>query len=424
MRKDWFKELFSDWLTSKPKLMALSLVLAVVIWSFVALSVNSITTRTIDNVVVEMPSTGASYQSLGLDLIEGETEEHTVSITVSGDRSTIGMLTSDSITVTPDFSKVTEAGTYNITLNAVKNNQLLDYEIRTVEPSSLVLTFGESAMRKFQISPSVSGFTVADGYVAQPIVCSPVSVTVVGSRETVDRIRKVTAEGRMAGSLSSSATITGTIHLYDADNNEISPDKLRMDVSSVDLLVPIYKEGSMDFDIEFVNVPSGFDTSVLKYSLSPSTIRIAYAEGSAAPTAIRTVGYVDVATLDLGETYQFDVTLPSGYVDLDGVGTIEVRFDPQGMDSRKMTVTDIRASNVPEGYEVTVLTDHISGVNIIGDAQTVSDLVPTSVVAVIDASVLKPEPGTQSVPVTILVPSSSSVWAMGSYTVNVEVVRK
>lgn len=424
MRKDWFKELFSDWFTSRPKLMVLSLVMAVVIWAVVALSVNSITTRTIDNIAVEIPTTGASYQSMGLDLIEGQTTEHKVSVTVSGDRSIIGMLTSDSITVAPDFSKVTEAGTYNITLVASKNNQLLNYEIKTVDPSALTLTFGESAMRKFQIVPAVSGFTVADGYVAQPMVCSPASVTVVGSRETVDKIRKVTAEGSIVGELSSTSTISGTIHLYDADNNEIASDMLRMDVSSVDIIIPIYKEGTMDFDIEFVNVPSGFDTSVLKYSLSPSTIRVAYAEGSAAPTAVRTIGYVDVATLNLSETYQFDVMLPSGYVDLDGVGTIAVKFDSKGMDSQKMTVTDIRASNVPEGYEVTILSDHISGVNIIGDPETLSALLPTSLVAVIDASLLKPESGTQSVPVTVLIPSSSTVWAMGSYTVNVEVTRK
>ena len=424
MKKDWFKELFSDWLTSRPKLMVLSLVLAVVIWAVVALSVNSITTRTIDNIVVEIPSTGASYQSMGLDLIEGEATEHKVSVTVSGDRSIIGMLTPDSITVTPDFSNVTEAGTYNIALNASKNNQLLNYEIKTVDPSVLVLTFGESAMRKFQISPSVSGFTVADGYVAQPIVCSPAAVTIVGSRETVDKIRKVTAEGNIEGELSSTTTISGKIHLYDADNKEISSDMLRMDAPSVDLLIPIYKEGAMDFDIEFVNVPSGFDTSVLKYSLFPSTIRVAYAEGSAVPTSVRTIGYVDVATLNLGETYQFDVTLPSGYVDLDGIGTISVKFDSQGMTSQKMTVTDIRASNVPEEYEVTILTEHISGVNVIGDAETIANLLPTSLVAVIDASGLKPESGTQSVPVTVLIPSSSTVWAVGSYTVNVEVTRK
>lgn len=424
MKKDWFKDLFSDWLTNKPKLMVLSLVLAIVIWAFVALSVNSISTRTIDNIIVEIPSTGASYQSLGLDLIDSGETEYKASVTVSGDRSIIGSLTSDSITVTPDFSKVTEAGTYNITLNATKNNQLLNFEIKSVDPSRLVLTFDESVTKRFQITPSVSGFTLADGYVVQPMVASPAYVTIVGSRETVDRIRKVTAEGTLMGDISSSSTVAGTIHLYDAEDNEISTDLLRMDTATADVLVPVYREGELSFDIEFTNVPAGFDTTILKYSLSPSKISVAYAGGSAAPETVRTAGYVDIATLDLGATYQFDVKLPSGYVNLDGADSISVKFDPEGLDSRKMTVTDIRASNIPEGYEVSILTDRISGVNVIGEAETVSGLGVGALVAVVDASLLKAENGTQSVPVDIIIPSSSSVWVLGTYTVNVEVTRK
>lgn len=424
MKKDWFKDLFSDWLTNKPKLMILSLVLAIVIWAFVALSVNSISTRTIDNIIVEIPSTGASYQSLGLDLIDSGETEYRASVTVSGDRSIIGSLTSDSITVTPDFSKVTEAGTYTITLNATKNNQLLDYEIKSVDPSRLVLTFDESVMKKFQITPVITGFTLADGYVAQPMVASPANITIVGSRETVDRIRKVTAEGTLTGSLSASASVKGTIHLYDTEDNEISTDLLRMDVESAEVLVPVYREGELQFDIEFTNVPSGFDTTVLRYSLSPSRIRVAYAGGSAAPETVRTVGYVDIATLDLGATYEFEITLPSGYVNLDGADSVSVKFDPEGLDSRKMTVTDIRASNVPEGYDVSILTDRISGVNVIGEEDTLSGLGTGALVAVVDASLLKAENGTQSVPVDIIIPSSSSVWVLGTYTVNVEVTRK
>ena len=424
MKKDWFKDLFSDWMTSRPKLMVLSLVLAIVIWGFVALSVNSISTRTIDNITVDIPSTGASYQSLGLDLIDSGETEYRVSVTVSGDRSIIGSLTADSITVTPDFSKVAEAGTYTITLNAAKNNQLLDYEIKSVSPARLVLTFGESEMKRFQITPVITGFTLADGYVTQTMVASPSTVTIVGSRESVDRIRKVTAEGILSGALSSSATVTGKIHLYDADDNELSADLLRMDTDTAEVLIPVYKEGELEFDIEFSNIPSGFDTSILKYTLSPSRIRVAYAGGSADPDAVRTVGYVDIATLDIDATYEFEVTLPSGYVNLDGIDTVSVKFDSEGMDSKKMTVTDIRASNIPEGYEVTILTDRISGVNVIGETETLSGLVSGSLVAVVDASLLKVEKGTQSVPVTVIIPSSSSAWVLGTYTVNVEVSRK
>ena len=228
----------------------------------------------------------------------------------------------------------------------------------------------------------------------------------------------------MTGTLSASATVTGTIRLYDADDQEISSDMLRMDVTSVEILVPVYREGEMEFDIEFTNVPSGFDTSVLRYTLSPSRIKVAYAGGSADPSTVRTVGYVDIATLDIGATYQFDITLPSGYVNLDGVDTVSVKFDSEGLDSRRITVTDIRASNVPEGYSVTVLTDKISGVNVIGEAETLNSLVSGSLVAVVDASLLKAENGTQSVPVSIMIPSSNKAWVLGSYTVNVEVTRQ
>lgn len=423
MKKDWLKELFSDWLTSKPKLMALSLAIAVVIWSFVALNINSMSTRTIEGIKVEIPSAGASYQSLGLDIIDSG-EEYTCSVTVYGDRSIIGALTADSITVTPDFSKVTEAGTYNITLNAVKDNQLLDYEIRSVNPTRLVLTFGESVMRKFQITPVVTGFSLSEGYVTQPFVASPSTITVIGSSETVDRIRKVTAEASLPGVLTESHTVQGTIHLYDAEDNEISTELLRLDARNVEVLVPVYRQSEMQFDIEFTNVPAGFDTSVLKYTLSPSSISVAYTGTSVNPGTVRTIGYVDMGSLDLNGTYEFDLTLPSGYVKLEDADKVSVKFNTEGMSSLKMTVTDIRVSNVPEGYEVKILTDKIAGVTVIGDTETLSRLVSGSLTAVIDGSQLKPENGTQSVPASVIIPSSSTVWAIGTYTVNIEVTRR
>lgn len=424
MKKDWFKELFSDWLTSKPKLMAISLVLAFIVWSIVALSVNSISTRTIEGIPVEIPSTGASYQSLGLDIIDNGQTEYTASVTVSGDRSIIGNLTADNITIVPDFSKVTEAGTYNITLNAVKNNQLMDYEIKSVNPGRLVLTFGESAVRRLQITPVVTGYTVAEGYVLQPFVASPSSVTVVGSMETVDRIRKVTAECVVSGELSSTVNMVGRIRLYDADDNEISTDLLRIDSETADVMIPVYRRGTMDLDIEFTNVPSGFDTSVIKYSLSPYSIDVAYTGSGATTATSRTVGYIDMATLDLNESYEFEIRLPSGYVNISDDESVTVTFDAAGMNSIRRTVTDLRVSNVPEGLEVKITTDKITGVTVFGSSEELQKLVTGSVIAVVDGSQLSGMTGVQTVPVSIVIPSSSSAWAVGSYTVNVEVSRK
>ncbi len=188
--------------------------------------------------------------------------------------------------------------------------------------------------------------------------------------------------------------------------------------------MPIYKQDVMSFDIEFTNVPAGFDTSVLRYTLSPSSISVAYTGTSVTPTTVRTIGYIDMTSLDLNGTYDFDLTLPSGYVKLVDADTVSVKFNSEGMSSLKMTVTDIRVSNLPEGYEAKILTDRITGVTVIGETEDLSRLVTGSLTAVIDGSQLKTDSGIQSVAATVIIPSGGTVWAVGTYTVNVEVTRR
>jgi hypothetical protein len=111
-------------------------------------------------------------------------------------------------------------------------------------------------------------------------------------------------------------------------------------------------------------------------------------------------------------------------VKLEDADKVSVKFNTEGMSSLKMTVTDIRVSNVPEGYEAKVLIDKISGVTVIGETDALAKLVSGSLTAVIDGAQLKPENSTQTVPASVIIPSSSSVWAVGTYTVSVEVTRR
>jgi len=103
---------------------------------------------------------------------------------------------------------------------------------------------------------------------------------------------------------------------------------------------------------------------------------------------------------------------------------VSVKFNSEGMSSLKMTVTDIRVSNLPEGYEAKILTDRITGVTVIGETEDLSRLVTGSLTAVIDGSQLKTDSGIQSVAATVIIPSGGTVWAVGTYTVNVEVTRR
>jgi YbbR domain-containing protein len=408
------------WFEKKPRLIAVSLILGSVAWSMVAFSVNSITSRTIEGVKVEMPSAGASFQALGLDVIDSG-QEYTCSVTVTGDRSVIGALDAESFTVTPDFTPVTAAGTYTLTLEATKNNQLLDYSIRSVEPYGLILTFGEVETRKFAVTPSATGVSVADGYVLQNIICSPQYVTISGEADQLDEIARVVAEVAVNRTLSESVTVEAAIRLYNDEGRVLSTDGFRTDASAVELTIPVYREGTVPLKVAFTNVPEGFDLSLIRYALSPSTLRVAAGEAAIASVTEKVVGYLDMADLKPGVVYSFPVQLSSGFVNLDNVESVTMSVDFTGFSERKISVSDIRVENVPAGYSVKVVTKSIKNVNVVGLEEQVDSLLPASVAAVIDFSALTLNTGSSTVPVSFRIPSANGLWVSGNYTCVIEV---
>ena len=108
---------------------------------------------------------------------------------------------------------------------------------------------------------------------------------------------------------------------------------------------------------------------------------------------------------------------------MDNIETVTVTFDEEGLASRKITVNDIRVNNVPEGYEVKVVSESINGVTVIGTEQGVEDLLPSGVIAEVDASLIIAQQGTVTAPVRFFIPAKSDVWVAGNYRVTVEVTR-
>lgn len=409
----------SKWLTSKPHVMVVSFLLAFVLWAVVVLSVNSTGTRTIDGVVVRIPSTGASFHALGLEIIDDGQTTYTASVTVSGDRAVIGALNEDSFTVTPVFTSVTQPGTYTLQLQATKTNQMQNFTIRSVNPAELSLTFAEVVTENFNVIPEVTGISVAEGYVLQPVTCTPGTIQISGAESSIERISKVVAVAAVDKELSESTTAYGNIHLLDEAGNLIPASNFRMDASQIELLIPVYKEGDLPLEVGFINIPEGFDTSFLNYSLSPATIRVASTEENIDSLGKRTVGYIDLANYQLGDTYQFDIVLSTGYINVDSIETVTVAFDESNLSSKKITVEDIRLNNVPEGVEVNVATTAINGVTVIG--RDVESLLPSGVVAEVDASTINIKQGSYSVPVSFQIPSRDDVWVAGTYMVTIEV---
>ena len=109
--------------------------------------------------------------------------------------------------------------------------------------------------------------------------------------------------------------------------------------------------------------------------------------------------------------------LPSGLVAQDDTSSVTLSFDTSDMASVTINVPNIRTINMPSNYDITVQSERVSNVTLYGPKDEIENLLPDSVVAQLDCQNLQITAGQQTLPVTIQVPSSSRIFAVGSYTV-------
>ena len=239
-----------------------------------------------------------------------------------------------------------------------------------------------------------------------------------GPTSELEQIDSVVATVTSEEELSDSVTLEAPLEMRDANGNVVTPQYTTMDSDTAAITLNVLQVRELPLTVNFIGLPSGFDESSLKYSLDRSTLRVA---GPA--RTISKMNELSVASLDLGQSFAFDrdyqlsVELPDGIVSQDGITTVTLTFDTTNMASTTLNISNIRVINVPSDMEVDVLTSRISGVTLYGPADEIEELSAENVQAQVDCQSISVTAGQQTLPVTIQIPSSSRIFAVGSYTV-------
>ena len=212
------------------------------------------------------------------------------------------------------------------------------------------------------------------------------------------------------------------VFITDENGDVITPQYTTMDADTAEISLNVLQVRELPLVVDFIGLPAGFDTSSLSYTLDRQTMRVA---GPA--RTISTLTELSVASLDLGQNFAFDrdyqlnVELPDGIVSQDGVNTVTLTFDTSGMDTTTLNISNIRVINVPSDVNVEVLSSLVSNVQLYGPAEEIATLGADSIVAVVDCQSISVTTGQQTLPVSIQIPSSSRIFAVGSYTVQCEI---
>ena len=396
--------------------IVLSLLLSIVLWLYV---INVVETEASDRITATVNfDYNDVYENLGLDIIEKPVVN--VSVYVQGENRVVGGLSDQDIIIYPDYSSVNGAGEYQLPLVARKTNSLDDFNITGMSIGSVKVRFDKVTTQSFSITVNATGIQPADGYYLDVAKVAPSEVVLSGPEADIARIARVVANVSLTEERTESALVTVPLAYLDENGEVITDANITADVSQVDVTIPILKVKEVPLTISFAGVPAGFDPQQLKPELSESTVLIAGSSAQVDQIESISAGIIDLTTFELGETVQLTVVLPDGvkFVE-DGVDKVTVSFDTTGYTTRTVTVTEFNIINKASNIDITIPTERLPNVQLIGPEEELIELAATSVVAQIDASsdTISVVKGQQNVPVSILIPSSDSIFATGAYAV-------
>ena len=407
-------------------LMALACGLAT--WLVVTIYIDPQGSTTIKNVPINYANSATTYTSQGLDIVE-RPDIDGVTVRIDGNSTIIGKMTSSDIMVYPSYAGVSGAGKVTLRLQArVTNTTDFSGNIKcTVEKpyETIDVVFDEVSEKTVPVTVDASAVTIADGCMLNKSSAVPAEVTLRGPSSELDQISQVVAPVISEEALADTTTVPSDLELRDEDGATITPQYTTMDSSSANVTLTIYQVRELPLEVNFIGTPNGFDTSSLHYSLSQQTLRVA---GPA--RTISSLENLAVTDFDLSREFELDrdyqrlIELPASVVSLDGVTNVTLSFDTSNMDSTTLNISNIRLINVPSNYDMEILSSLVSGVTLYGPKDEIDELSADSVVAQIDCQSINLTVGQQTIPVTIQIPSSTRIFATGSYTVQCEVTAK
>ncbi len=398
-----------------------SIFLSFVLWLVIVNSQNPIKERSIADlsVNVNLENTFASENGMSM-ITDISTQKFTV--TVRGATYAVSALKGDEITLFASAASVDAPGEYNLDVVASKNNTMSNFEILSVTPATVKVSFDYIDTKEFIIKPKAEGVTAKEGLIAENGIVSGTendTLTISGPRSVMNKIDSVVALTKVNKTLSVSETFDADIVLYDVDGKEISLENLTLSVQKVKVTVPISKTKKVPVKVDFSNLPDNFDKSSIAYTINYSEVMVIGKPETVDKTNSITLSPIDIRTINpVSNTATVTAKLPEGVRLVDNIEAFEVQFDIKKYEIKTVNVTEVKYVGLGKGLKTGGAVE-IKNVKICGPRLVIRKLNSDDVYAEINLS--DKIAGQHSVEVAIKFKDKSNVWAIGTYTTNVTI---
>lgn len=396
-------------------LKVIAIVIALVLWLYVSMFINTQIPRDITGVLVEIDPNATALQNFNLIPIDFGTP--TINVNIYGDRSDVSNLKREDFTALVDLSSVTGAGKYDLSIDVAAIEQSLNMEITSIKPETITVEFDSKMDKTLEVTPSeeFDTITVSDEYIKGEYQVSPQEIKVSGPSKEIEKIASVDVDitSDLPTNIVDSYTIMGDIVLRDALGNELDSD-LIVKTKEATVTIPVQKIKTVELAVEFTDLPYYIIPDTIKYELSQKEIRVVGEKNDIEklPDTV-TIDFMSLNKLDLDTVKEIPLELPSGIIDYDKVTSVTMKLNMPNFIKQTFTSDQIKIVNIPSGYAVTSDISMLSDIQIIGEEYVLENLSGSDIIVEVNMFDKEIHPGKSYKRATILIPNALGlVWAV------------
>lgn len=401
-----------------------SILLAFVLWLIIVINENPIIERSIADLPITVNLSGTMADENGMNLVDDISAEK-FTVIVRGPTYLVSSLKGSDFNVYASAAAVDAPGEYKLDVVATPNSSNSGYEILKVSPSTVEVSFDyiETTTKTVEAqAPKVT--TKQKGLIVDKAVLSGVekdTVDIKGPRSIINQISKVIAITNTEKSIKETETFDAEIILYDEKGKEIPQTNLEIGLTDAKVTVAIAKKKTVPVEVSFENLPEGFDTDSISYSIDHKTVTVIGKPEMVDSTDKVTLSPIDISLITKSEN-SFDVSakLPDGVRIDDNIEKFTVKFKVSNYRQKTFNVGNFKFTKLDSGLNA--LGSEIKNVKVLGPYSAISGLKNKDLYAMADLSDKKE--GQHTVKVLICFKDEDRVWAIGSYDATVTIKKK
>ncbi len=342
-------------LKSKTFYIIVACIASVLLWMYVSNYEN--TTRQVTLTGLEVSYIGGEDILQDRNLLVTDKDMQDVTLTLMVKRSLVTQLTNDTVHVSVDLRDIRSSGVfekvYTISYDNVDEDDVI---VLRKFPEYMTVN-----VDRLDVNPEVEirgvfDGTVADGYMREPIVYSPETISVSGPASLISTISyaKVVIERENLN-----RTVSGTVSftLVDSEGQAIESPEIETSVSEIRYTIPIVMVKDVGLTVNLLDGGGATEADAI-VKVDPPFITL-----SGDAEYLNSINQITLGTIDLGSFAQtasesYTILIPNGVNNLSGVKEATVTVSVKGLATKTVITTNISFDNVSEGYAPKAITQY------------------------------------------------------------------